>query len=330
MITSRTPLRVSFAGGGSDLPAFCDEETGAVVTTAIRQCVYVTVSGRTDSRICIGGPGAEDVAAVEDVRHELTREALRTASVAGGLDIVSTCDVPWHGTGLGSSSSYTVGLLAALYRYARRDAAPERLARDACQVEIERCGKPIGRQDQYIAAFGGLQYLRFHPDRSVTVEPVPCTRATREAIESHLLLLYTGIRRTADPILAEQQRGLSGPNGKRDMLRRMARLADDLRRALASGESGILGEVLHEGWMLKRTMAAGVSTARIDRWYECARAHGATGGKLTGAGGGGFLLLYAPPDAHAAICRALPSLHRVAFGMDGEGATIIGAGGGRS
>lgn len=322
MIVSRTPLRVSFAGGGSDLEAFHREEPGAVITTAIRRYIYINVNRKFDARIRASYSVTEVVDSVGELRHELIRECLRELGVEGGIEITSISDIPSQGTGLGSSSSYTVGLLNALHAQRNEHASAERLAREACQIEIERCGKPIGKQDQYIAAYGGLQYLQFNPDGSVFVDPVVCAAATRHTLESELLLLYTGLTRPAAAILSDQTRHIA--NGRcRTMLRRLVHLAGDLRRALTANDLRAFGEILHESWVVKRCVASGVTSDRIDEWYACARAHGAIGGKITGAGGGGFLLLYAPPHTHDAIRRALPHLKPMPFSIAPQGSKII-------
>jgi D-glycero-alpha-D-manno-heptose-7-phosphate kinase len=322
MIISRTPLRVSLVGGGSDLEAFYRHEPGAVVTTAIRKYIYITVNHKFDSKIRASYSITEMVDSVEEVRHELIRECLRKLRLNGGIEITSISDIPSQGTGLGSSSSYTVGLLNALYAHRNLHAGAERLAREACQIEIEGCGKPIGKQDQYIAAYGGFQYIQFNSDGSVFVDPIVCSTSTRQALESDLLLLYTGLTRSADPILAEQSQNLS--NGRcRRTLRRLVQLADELRTALSANDLEAFGEILHESWVVKKTMANGVSNSRIDDWYDKARANGAVGGKITGAGGGGFILLYAPRESHARILRALPDLRPVAVGLEPQGSKII-------
>ena len=322
MIISRTPLRVSLVGGGSDLQAFYQHEPGAVVTTAIRKYIYITVNRKFDSKIRASYSVTEIVDALDDVQHELIRESLRLLGIDGGIEITSISDIPSQGTGLGSSSSYTVGLLAALHAYRSEHVSAERLAREACAIEIERCQKPIGKQDQYIAAYGGLQYMQFNGDGEVFVDPIVCSAATRQALESHLMLLYTGGTRSANPILAEQARHMSD-GSRREPMRRMVALARDLRRALAGNDLTTVGEILHESWMVKRGMAAGVTTSQIDEWYACARAHGAIGGKISGAGGGGFLVLFAPPELHPRICRALPALRPMAFRMETQGSKII-------
>jgi len=199
----------------------------------------------------------------------------------------------------------------------------ERLAREACHIEIEICGKPIGKQDQYIAAYGGLQHIQFNPDESVFVDPVICSPETKKELQKGLLLLYTGLTRSSDDILAEQARNTENNEGKRQALRTMVKLAQKLREALTGHDLGSFGEILHQGWLEKKKMASGISNPKIDEWYERARRHGAIGGKITGAGGGGFLLLYAPPERHREILRVLPELRPVTFHFEPQGSKII-------
>jgi|KBSSwiS6_1023812.scaffolds.fasta_scaffold01002_6 D-glycero-alpha-D-manno-heptose-7-phosphate kinase len=322
MIISRTPLRVSFVGGGSDIADFYRHEPGAVVSTAIRKYIYITVNHKFDSQIRASYSITEMVESVDDVRHELIRECLRKLRIDGAIEITSISDIPSQGTGLGSSSSYTVGLLKALYAYRSRHVGAERLAREACEIEIDHCGKPIGKQDQYIAAYGGLQYIQFNTDGTTFVEPIICSVATRQRLESDLLLLYTGITRSANPILAEQKKNLASVR-YREALRAAVRLAGSLKDALRANDLAAFGEILHEGWIIKKSMAEGTTTTQIDEWYECARANGAVGGKITGAGGGGFLLLYAPQEDHPRICQALPGLRPVPLRFEPQGTRII-------
>ena len=322
MIISRTPLRISFVGGGSDLPAFYRHEPGAVVATAIQKYIYINVNTKFDSKIRASYSETEIVGRVDDLRHELIKESLRKLSIDGGIEITSISDIPSAGTGLGSSSSYTVGLLKALHTFMNRHVGAERLSREACEIEIDRCGKPIGKQDQYMAAYGGFKFMQFNPDGTVFVDPIVCAPATRRSLESHLLLLYTGVTRSADPILADQQQNLAA-RPYRESMRRTVQLAHMLRDGILRNDLRSVGDILHEGWMVKREMAAGVTTPEIDSWYGCARSHGAVGGKITGAGGGGFLLLYAPPETHCTICGALPHLMPVAVRLEQQGSKII-------
>ncbi|MBI5878836.1 MAG: GHMP kinase [Chloroflexi bacterium] len=323
MIISRTPLRVSFVGGGSDLAAYYQCAPGAVVSTAIDKYIYITVNRKFDSRIRASYSVTEIVDSVGMVKHELIREALKLVGVDGGIEITSISDIPSEGTGLGSSSTYTVGLLTALYGYIGRHVGAERLAREACEIEIERCGRPIGKQDQYIAAYGGLQYLRFNPDESVFVNPIICPPALRQTLQSRLMLMYMGTTRASSAILAEQRSNTEHDAGNRRVLGHMVAQADALRAALNQQDLDAFGGILHDGWLAKKQLASGISNGQIDEWYDRARAAGAVGGKVLGAGGGGFLLLYAPPERQAAIERALPELRRIGFGFEPQGSKII-------
>ncbi len=323
MIISRTPLRMSFAGGGSDLPAFYRREPGVVVSSAINKYIYITVNQKFDDKIRASYSVTEIVDSVAELKHELIREALRLVGVDGGIEITSISDIPSQGTGLGSSSAYTVGLLNALYAYLGQHAGAERLAREAAQIEIEICGKPIGKQDQYIAAYGGLQCLQFNPDQSVFVDPVICSTETKQQLQHRLLLLYTGLTRSAEEILWEQQANTTDDEERRKALRMMTQLARELREALQRNDLDGFGELLHQGWLEKKQLASGISTSQIDEWYERARRHGALGGKILGAGGGGFLLLYAPQQRHEAIVCALPELKPTPFRFELQGSKII-------
>jgi D-glycero-alpha-D-manno-heptose-7-phosphate kinase len=323
MIISRTPLRVSFVGGGSDLPAFYQHETGAVVSAAINKHIYITVNPKFDDKIRASYSRTEIVGHVGELQHELIREALKMVRIERGIEITSISDIPSRGTGLGSSSTYTVGLLNALYAYRNYFAGEERLAREACIIEIERCGKPIGKQDQYIAAYGGFKFIRFNSDGSVFVDPIVCDPETWERLQEGLLMLYTGLVRSADDILREQSLNTRNDEEKRASLCRMVGLAEQMREALLRNDLNGFGEVLHAGWMEKRKLASGITKPCIDEWYERARAHGAIGGKILGAGGGGFLLLYAPPEQHPEICEALPELRPIDFHFSRQGSKLI-------
>jgi D-glycero-alpha-D-manno-heptose-7-phosphate kinase len=323
MIITRTPLRISFAGGGSDLPAFYEQQVGAVVSTAIDKYIYITVNPKFDHKIRASYSVTEIVDSVDELHHELIRAALHLLEIKQGIEITSISDIPSQGTGLGSSSSYTVGLLNALYAYKGHLAGAERLAREACHIEIDLCSKPIGKQDQYIAAYGGLQYIRFNPDGSVFTDPIICSPKTRQRLQESLLLLYTGLTRQANDILAEQSRETRANADKQASLQRMVGLADQLCEALSRNDLNSFGEILHAGWLEKRKLASNISNNNIDAWYERARTAGVIGGKLLGAGGGGFLLLYAEPKRHVDICRALPELRPVPFHFCPQGSKVI-------
>ena len=320
MIISQTPYRVSFAGGGTDLPAFYRREYGAVLSTTIDQHIYVTIHRRFEPTIRVSYSRTEVASTLDEVQHELVREAMRRVEIDEPLEITTIGDVP-SGTGMGSSSSLTVGLLAALYGYRHRVVSPRLLAEQACQIEIDVLGKPIGRQDQYAAAFGGLNYIRFNPDDTVDVEPVPCRPETMVELERQVLLVYTGQTRDANQILERQ----SGATADRmDVLRSMRDLADQMRDALAGeGDLDRFAALLHEGWELKRSLGCGISNDQVNEWYEAARRAGAVGGKLLGAGGGGFLLLVAPPWRHRAIREALGRPRELPFRIARHGSRLI-------
>jgi D-glycero-alpha-D-manno-heptose-7-phosphate kinase len=323
LIISRTPLRISFAGGGSDLAAYYRAEPGAVLSTAINKYIYINVNRKFDDKIRASYSITEIVDHVDELRHELIRESLKLVVPPCGIEITSISDIPSQGTGLGSSSTYTVGLLNSLYAYVGLHAGAERLAREACEIEIKRCGKPIGKQDQYIAAYGGLEFIQFNPDESVFVDPVICSPETKQRLQDGLLMLYTGLTRSADNILREQSDNTANHADKRASLRRMTLLARELRDALVCNDLDGFGEILHAGWLEKKKLASGISNPQIDAWYETARRNGAIGGKVLGAGGGGFLLLYAHPDRFADIMQALPELHPVQFNLEPQGSKII-------
>ena len=313
---------MSFVGGGSDLPVFYRKFGGAVVSTAIDRYVYVTVNKKFDEEIRVSYSRTEEAKSVEKIKHPLVRESLKLLGVNGGVEITSIADIPSKGSGLGSSSTFTVGLLNALHAFSGRHAGAEQLAREACEIEIERCGEPIGKQDQFAAAFGGLNFIRFNTNDSVSVEPIVCKRETIQQLQSHTLIFYTGITRSASGILKQQSSALSGEKKKCDVTRKMVELAQTLCRELRQNRAGSFGEIIHEGWLLKKSLVGGITTDVIDDWYAKARCAGAVGGKLLGAGAGGFLMFYAPPEKHGAIEHAL-KLRRMDFHFEPQGSRII-------
>lgn len=320
MIITQTPYRVSFAGGGTDLPAFYRHEPGAVLSTTIDHHIYVNVHRRFEPNIRVAYSRTEIVTNVAELQHELVREAMRVVGIDEPLEITTIGDVP-AGTGMGSSSTLTVGLLTALHAYRGRIASRERLAEEACRIEIERLGKPIGRQDQYAAAFGGMNYVRFYPDDRVEVEPVPCSSELLDELERNIMLVYTNQTRSADEIL---QRQSEATVDKMSVLREMRDLAGAMRETLLGlGNLREFARLMHVGWELKRSLGFGISSGRIDALYEKARLAGAEGGKLLGAGGGGFLLLLAPPDRHPAIRAALGRPQELPFRFARHGSRVI-------
>lgn len=320
MIISQTPYRVSFAGGGTDLPSFYESEAGAVLSVALNQHMYVTVSPRFERTTRVAYTRTEICESLDDMQHTIVREALRLTKLGPHMEITTVGDVP-AGTGLGSSSSLAVGVLNALYAYRGEISSPGRLAEEACKIEIDILKKPIGKQDQYAAAFGGVNYIRFNPDHTVDVEPVPYRRDTLSELEKRILLMYTEDQRDADRILKEQS---AGTKDRLTVLRQMRDLAAELREALA-GDADLreFSRLLHEGWELKRSLGFGIATAKVDEWYKAARKAGAESGKLLGAGGGGFLLLMAPPERHDAIRDALGNPRELRFDIDRRGSRII-------
>jgi D-glycero-alpha-D-manno-heptose-7-phosphate kinase len=323
MIISRTPLRMSFVGGGSDLPSFYRDNGGAVVSTAIDKYVYVNVNKKFDDGIRIAYSKTEEVERVEQIGHRIVRAAMQFLKIDGGIEITTIADIPSRGTGLGSSSTFTVGLLHVLNAFKGQYVSSDQLGRDSCYIEIDLCDEPIGKQDQYAAAFGGLNLIEFKPDDSVVVSPIICHRTTVAELEAGTLVFYTGIVRSASTLLRRQNADLTGSAEKRRSMRRMVELAYELREELHKNNVSAFGEILHENWVLKRSMTEGVSTPEIDEWYRIARGAGAIGGKILGAGAGGFLMLYAPRDRHDEIAAALPTLRRIPMGFEPLGSRIV-------
>lgn len=322
MIITQTPLRMSFAGGGSDLPSFYRQFGGAVVSSAIDKYIYVNVNKKFDNGIRVSYSRTEEVESVDKIEHPLVRAALQKLEIPGGLEITSIADIPSRGTGLGSSSSFTVGLLLALHAYESRYVSPGELAEESCTVEIELCGEPIGKQDQYAAAYGGLNFYRFEPDDSVIVEPILCSGDKLHKLQSSLVTFYTGNTRAASSILAAQSQQAQSSKTTQDLLSRMTKLAYELRAELDNGNIQALGDILDEGWRLKREVHPGVSSSTIDEWYAAAKKAGAVGGKLLGAGGGGFLTFFAPPEKHEAITASL-GLRRIDLCLERSGSRVL-------
>ena len=284
--------------------------------------MYVTVNKKFDDAIRVSYSKTEEVDSVDRIEHRIVRETLRLLEIPGGIEITSVADIPSRGTGLGSSSSFTVGLLHALHAYRHQYVSREHLGAEACHVELELCGERIGKQDQFAAAFGGLNFITFEPNESVTVVPIVCGRETVEQLERSIITFYTGITRAAGSVLIEQSAAMESDPTKQKTMLRMVQLAHMLRDELQSNNLHAVGEILHENWMLKKELASGVSNSHIDEWYECARSQGASGGKLLGAGAGGFLMLYAHPTRHDLIAKALSHLRRVEFRFERGGSRI--------
>ena len=311
---------MSFVGGGTDLPSYYMRESGAVISTSIDKYVYITVNRRFDQTLRVSYSQTEIVDCVGSIRHPLFREAMRTTGVDSGIEVTSIADVP-SGTGLGSSSSFAVGLLHALHAFDGRFQTAESLAQQACHLEIEVLKEPIGKQDQYAGAFGGLRRYVFNPDGTVSIDPIICTVERRQHFFEHLLLMFVGGSRDASAVL-------NGQSNHTDQnlchLRKLRSLVDNFWNVLTQPKDlRELGELLHEGWECKKRLATNVSSSHIDDCYERARRSGALGGKILGAGAGGFLLLFCEPCKKNAVRSSLPDLREIAFRYEAEGSKII-------
>ncbi|MDR1320077.1 MAG: GHMP kinase [Gracilibacteraceae bacterium] len=322
MIITRTPTRVSFCGGGSDLPAFYKKHGGVVLSAGLNRYVYLSVHPYfyPDRLICKYSRN-EPVNDPSELEHPIFRVLLERFGL-NGVEITSTADVP-AGTGLGSSSSFTVGLLHILYAYTGKYVSAETLAAEACHTEIDVLGEPVGKQDQYAAAFGGLNVYRFNKDGGVAVEPVIMSPEAKERMEGNLLMFYTGDLRSASRILSEQSQNIAIDSDKEKAQLEICRLTDELHRELIKDNIDALGPILHAGWEQKRQLAGGITNPLIDKAYEAALATGATGGKLLGAGGGGFLLFYVPEHRHNSVKNALSDLAYMDFGFSRGGSAVI-------
>jgi D-glycero-alpha-D-manno-heptose-7-phosphate kinase len=322
LIISRTPLRISFAGGGSDLEEYYKTRYGAVVSTAIDKYIYMTVNQKFDDAIRVSYSKTEIVNRVDEIEHNVIREALRLTGIEKKIEIVYMGDIPLGsaGVGLASSSGLAVGVLNALYAYKGIFASAERLAKEACEIEIDILKHPIGKQDQYICAYGGMNYIQFNKDGTVFVDPIICTAETKKKLHSRLMLFYTGMMRVSSSILNEQR---SKTNSNLSYIDRMVDLAKETKDLLNNNKIDGIGELLHEGWDLKKKLASGISNTQIDDYYERALNAGALGGKILGAGAGGFLLLYCEEKNQPSVRDALKDLKESPFTFEPQGSKII-------
>ncbi|MDL1909462.1 GHMP kinase [Chloroflexi bacterium CFX6] len=320
MIIVQTPLRISFFGGGTDFPSFFMEEGGCVLSSAIDKFIFLTIKQRFDAKLRIGYTRTEMVDRIDEIQHELIREALRLTGIARGVEITTMGDIPSEGSGLGSSSTVTVGALHAMYAYLGEIVSAARLAREACAIEIETLNKPIGIQDQYIAAYGGLRFLEFKPDGEVSAERVKLSVEARRALNDNFLLFFTGVSRSSESVLSEQKNKIKD---RMTELREIKQMAYQARAYLEAENFDALGELMHQSWELKKRLAGGVSNGRINDMYEAARNAGAIGGKIAGAGGGGFLLLYVPYERQNRVRAALRALQELPFRLETDGTKII-------
>jgi D-glycero-alpha-D-manno-heptose-7-phosphate kinase len=322
VIIVRSPLRVTLGGGGTDLPSYYRDHEGFLVSAAIDKYVYVTVTRPFTPGIYLKYSALEHVADVSEIRHPIIREALALQKLATPqIEITTLADIP-AGTGLGSSGSFTTALLKGLHAFQRQLVHPQQLAELACHVEIERLGEPIGKQDQYIAAYGGLTCFTFHKDERVTADPLRVSMNTMFDLEDNLLLFFTGFSRRGAAILDDQQQRSQTPEMLRN-LHYVKELGYRSRAALESGNLLRFGELMHEHWEFKKRRSERMSNPQIDTWYELARNNGAAGGKLVGAGGGGFLMLYAADRNRLRRTMAHAGLQEVRFKFDFEGTKVI-------
>lgn len=319
MIVVQTPLRISFLGGGSDFPEFYADEPGHVLSTTITPSVFVILKRRFDDRIRVGYTRSELVDSPGELKHDLVREALGVTGLGRGLEIATMADIPSRGSGLGSSSSVTVGLLHALWQHDGILPSRRQLADGAVEIELRRLGRPMGVQDQFAAAYGGVRFMTFAGE-DVDCAPVDIDPAMRRRLDERLLLFFTGITRRSGTVLEEQRANIEA---KRPVLRELAAMAKAGREALEAGDLDAIGHLMDEGWRLKRGLASRVSNPDLDELYRAARAAGATGGKICGAGGGGFLLVFCPPERQAALRCALGSLVELEFHLEDEGSLVM-------
>lgn len=324
MIITRSPLRISLGGGGSDLPSYYREHGGFLIAAAIDKYVYATVLKPFTPGVYLKYSKLEHVERVEDVQHPIIREALKMVGLGTPqIEITTLADIP-AGTGLGSSGSFTTALLKALYAFKRRLIHPSDLARLACEIEIDRLNEPVGKQDQYIAAYGGITCFNFNPDESVEAAPLQVSEETMLDLEDHLLLFFTGYSREASSILKDQDTRTQKSDA--DMINNLhyvKEMGHRSKEALESGQTKKFGEIMHEHWGHKKRRSKGMSNPKIDTWYEHGRANGAVGGKLVGAGGGGFLMFYAEDRPRLRKAMREIGLTEVRFGFDFEGTKVI-------
>jgi D-glycero-alpha-D-manno-heptose-7-phosphate kinase len=323
LLISRTPLRISIGGGGTDLPSFYRRRTGFVISAAINKYMFIGLNRTFTDDYLLKYSSLERVRTIDEIEHSIIREVLRFRHIEPGIEIVSMADIP-SGTGLGSSGAFTVGLLRALYALERSHVTAGQLAEDAAHIEIDVLGEPIGKQDQYIAAFGGLTCLEFHADDRVTVTPLAVSQATLHELEEHLLLFFTGYARPAGAILDDQRKKTEAGDAEMlDNLELTKDLGHRIRETLEAGDPEQFGRQLHEHWERKRSRTEGMSNPDIDRWYAKALANGAIGGKLVGAGTGGFLMFYATDTSRLRAAMAVEGLRETRFQFDLDGSTML-------
>jgi D-glycero-alpha-D-manno-heptose-7-phosphate kinase len=319
VIITQTPLRISFLGGGTDFPDFYNNYGGCVLTTAIDKYVYCVVKERFDRQIYVSYTKKEIVDKVDDLEHELVREAMKIVGIKSGIEIAFLSDIPAAGSGLGSSSSVSVGVLNALYQHIGKAVDSRTLAELACDIEIKRLGKPIGVQDQYIAAFGGVQFLEFTKD-GISHDRINLSEEMLDDLKNYMMVFFTGRTRQADGILSEQKSNIVDKN---EILKQMAQQAREGKLLIEKGQIGKLGKLLDEGWALKKQLASKISDTQIDEMYQAAKSAGAMGGKISGAGGGGFLTLFVPTDKREAVRSSMNGAREMPISFSRDGSKVI-------
>lgn len=320
MIVVQTPLRISLMGGGTDFRQFFLSEEGCVISSAIDKYIYVIIKQRYDNQIRVGYTRTELVQDVDEIQHDLVRECLRYTGISGGVEISTMGDIPSEGSGLGSSSTVTVGLLNAMYAYLGTPVDQSKLAQQACEIELDILGNPIGEQDQYIAAYGGQRFIRFGRDGAVQVETLGMNAEQLRRLNQNLMLFFTNVTRKAETILSEQVQNM---DERLEILREMKCLAMQTKESLIADELDMLGCMLHKSWLLKKQLASKISNSAIDEVYEVARRSGALGGKITGAGGGGYLLLYCPREKQDSVRAAMRCFPELPFHLERDGSKVI-------
>jgi D-glycero-alpha-D-manno-heptose-7-phosphate kinase len=320
VIITETPLRISLAGGGTDVAAYYRKHGGRVVNCAINKFVYVIVKKRYDDMIYVNYSRKEIVPEVGQLQHDLVREAMLLAGVKGGVEITTLADIPSAGSGLGSSSAVTVGLLHALFLYRGRQLTADELARFACKIEIDCLGKPMGKQDAYITAHGGIRDVSFGPDEAVTISQLEILPADRRALERELMLFYTGITRSAGSVLKDQIRNTEQ---RLEQLHTLRRLAGEVADGLTDGRVGVVGTALYDGWQAKRELAVGIAAGPIDDMINAAMKHGATGAKVCGAGGGGFVLVACSPERQQEVRDGLSIYRELPIQLISWGSRVV-------
>jgi D-glycero-alpha-D-manno-heptose-7-phosphate kinase len=326
MIITRTPLRITLGGGGTDLPSYYGRHGGYVISAAIDKYVYIGINRTFTDDYFIKYSALERVRDVDDVQHPIVREALRLHPVGPSLELVSLADIP-AGTGLGSSGSFTVGLLRALYAFKREHVTAGALAEEACHIEIDVLGQPVGKQDQYIAAFGGLTCFDFGHSGRVQVSPLAISNETLHDLEEHLVMFFTGYsRQAADVLRDQQQRSDAGDSRMFESLHIAKKIGMAIKESLEDGDTDRFAALMHEHWLHKKERSEGMSSPHINRWYEVGMASGAMGGKLVGAGAGGFLLFYTRDRVSLREAMAAEGLTELRFNFDHDGSTVTARG----